>query len=118
MPDSPASPAASGVLIVMARSPASIDDAEFLGWFKSHLPEILAIPCFVDARLLEIDLFASAPGQDLPYRYMAIYDYEGDPESAMAALGRARAAGEMKLPAWFDEFERDHCLVSWTGVPA
>ncbi len=49
---------------------------------------------------------------------MAIYDYEGDPESAMAALGRARAAGEMKLPAWFDEFERDHCLVSWTGVPA
>ncbi len=118
MPSSTDDSQQSGVLIVMARSPASIDDGEFLRWFKAHLPEILAIPGFVDARLLEIEVFASAPGQDLPYRYMAIYDYVGDPPSAMAALAKARAAGEMKLPAWFDEFERDHCLVSWTGVPA
>jgi hypothetical protein len=113
-----ASTGASGVLVVMAHAPASVSEEEFLAWFRSHLPEILAIPCFVEARLLEIEVFASAPGQALPYKHMAIYDFVGDPASAMGALAEARAAGQMKLPEWFDEFERDHCLVSWTGVPA
>jgi len=108
----------TGVLLVMARPPASIGDEEFRAWFKSHLPEILAIPCFVSARLLEIEVFASAPGEELPYRYLAIYDHVGDSASAMAAIGKARAAGDFVLPDWFGEFEGEHYLVSWTGQPA
>jgi hypothetical protein len=108
----------TGVLIVLARSPESITEDAFVAWFRSHLPEILAIPCFTAARLLDLKLFASAPGRELPYRYMAIYDFDGTAETAMAAIGEARANNEFKLPQWFDEFEREDCLVSWTGVPA
>jgi hypothetical protein len=109
---------ATGVLIVMARPPASISDDAFRSWFKSHLPEILSIECFTSARLLEIDVFSSAPGRDATFRYMAIYDYVGDPQSAMAALAASRERGEMDLPPWFPEFEAGDYLVSWTGVPA
>jgi hypothetical protein len=118
MPESTDRPGATGALIVMARPPASIGDDEFRSWFKGHLPEILEIECFTGARLLEIQLFASAPGRDLPFRYMAVYDFVGTPESAMSTLAAFRAGGGMKLPGWFDEFEAGDYLVSWTGVPA
>jgi hypothetical protein len=108
---------ATGVLVVMGRPPSGVTEDELRRWFKGHLPEILAIECFTDARLVEIETFANPPGQELAYRFLAIYDFAGDPTAAMAALGEARAAGRMDLPDWFDEFERD-CLVSWTGVPA
>lgn len=109
---------ATGVLIVMAHAPEGVSDADFHAWFKGHQPEILSIPCFTAARLLDLTLFDSPPELPLPYRYMAIYDYVGTPESAMQAIGSSRAAGEMDLPEWFDDFEQNHCLVSWTGVPA
>lgn len=78
-----------GRLIVLSNAADGRDD-EFNDWYDNvHLGEVLALGPFTAAQR-----FRLAPEQISPqqHRYLAIYEFEGSPEDATAAL-RAGAAG-------------------------
>lgn len=69
-------------------------EAEFDEWYSNrHLSDVLAVPGFVAAQRFELSP-TQRPGLPAPrYRYLALYEIEGDPADALEALGRAVADG-------------------------
>ncbi|MGE3775250.1 MAG: hypothetical protein AB7I32_20170 [Gammaproteobacteria bacterium] len=64
-------------------------EREFNEWYTNvHLREVLDIPGFVAARRFELS--PAQMGGRGPQRYLAIYEIEGDPAAALAALKAAR----------------------------
>ncbi len=73
----------SGRLIVLSNAADGRDD-EFNDWYTNvHLGEVLALGPFVSAQRYKIgdtQIFPQTHG------YVAIYDFEGDPQAAVDAL--------------------------------
>lgn len=79
-----------GIMLVEAKcaSPAELD--AFNHWYDAvHIPEILSVDGFVSARR-----FLAADGET----YVAVYEIDGDVETAQANLAAARSAGRMTPP--------------------
>jgi hypothetical protein len=79
-------------VFVVHTNPVAGREEEFNAWYtERHLKDVLAIPGFVRARRYRLSdaQFAPLPG----FRYLAIYEIEGDPAEAMRALRRALKAG-------------------------
>lgn len=80
----------SGVLIVESSPSSDRDTPAYHDWYENtHIPEMLRIEGFVSARRLE----AFEGGA-----FVVIYEIEGDPEKARAALGEAQASGRLSRP--------------------
>jgi hypothetical protein len=106
--------------IVFSEPPEGVSDEEFNRWYDAHLYEILAVPGFVAARRFELEPVVSE--REIPYRFVCVYEIDGDPADAIAALEnhgfgdkdsyvalKDVDAGILELPEWF---ERAH-FASW-----
>jgi hypothetical protein len=69
-------------------------DEEFNRWYDEiHLPEVLALPVFTAARRMRLAGAQMFPEQR--FRYLAVYEYSGNAEAALAAL--MGAAGSFRM---------------------
>ena len=111
--------------IVFSHVPEGVTDEEFNTWYDAHLPEILSIPGFVSARRYRLEPVVHDATEPLGYRYLALYEIEGDPntlleEMAKLRLGTADSYAERKalgddgpaLPPWWSEVR----FASWNCI--
>ncbi|WP_433152896.1 hypothetical protein ACQPZ8_19005 [Actinomadura nitritigenes] len=79
-----------GVMIVESSPSSDRDTPAYHDWYENtHIPEMLRIEGFVSARRLEPLEGGS---------FVVIYEIEGDPEQARAALGEALSSGKVSRP--------------------
>jgi hypothetical protein len=108
--------------IVFSQPPAGVTSEEFNDWYDAHLAEILATPGFLSARRFRLEPVVEDETAQLPFGYLALYEVEGDPDKALAAMAElglgskdSYAAlkevdtGELELPDWF----KDVRFASW-----
>jgi hypothetical protein len=116
---------AANLQIVFSRFPDSVTEEEFNAWYDAHLPEILAIPGFVSAQRYRLDPVVVDEDVPVRYRYMALYEIEGDPDRLLEemqkmSLGTRDSYADLKavddsgpaLPAWWDEVR----FASWNCI--
>lgn len=125
---------AGNLQIVFSRLPDEIDETEFNAWYDAHLGEILSIPGFVSAQRFRLEPVVVDADAAVRYRYLALYEIEGNPEELLAAMAAAqlgtrdsyadrKAAGDdggPELPAWWDEvrFASWNCIATGERVLA
>jgi hypothetical protein len=110
-----------GLHIVVSRPPDQVTDAEFNRWYDAHVDEILAVDGFSAVRRYRLEPVVG--DGVLPHRFIAVYETDTDPRTAVAELGRAGlgskdayAEGErqtLPLPSWFGAVE----FASWNCLP-
>lgn len=88
--------------IVFSKPPDGMSDEEFNNWYDPHLDEILVVPGFVSARRYRMEPAVTQQGA-IPYRFLSLYEIEGDTGQIMADLDAEAASGRMLLPPWFPE---------------
>jgi hypothetical protein len=77
---------AEHLLVAISSAQPGRED-EFNTWYETvHMQEVLRLPGFAAAQRFE-------PTAGEPARYMAVYDIEGDPGTAMEALMRTVREG-------------------------
>lgn len=116
---------AGNLQIVFSRFPDSVTEDEFNAWYDAHLPEILSIPGFVSAQRYRLDPVVVDDDVPVRYRFMALYEIEGDPEQLLAemrklSLGTRESYADLKavddsgpaLPEWWDEVR----FASWNCI--
>jgi hypothetical protein len=75
------------VLIVMSNCLG--DDTAFNTWYDDvHVPDVLALPGFVRARRYRIR-HGLAQNDGAPHEFVTLFEVEGDPAAALAALHAA-----------------------------
>lgn len=71
-------------------------EAEFNTWYDKHMQQIMKLPGFVRCQRL---LMQSRAGKTDPaFRYVVLYEFKGDPDAVMAALGPAVKEGRLMAP--------------------
>jgi len=111
--------------IVFSRFPDEVGEDEFNEWYDAHLPEILSIPGFVSAQRYRLEPVVVDDDAPVSYRYMALYEIEGDLEQLLVEMKRLslgtrdsyadrKAAGDEgpALPPWWDEVR----FASWNCI--
>jgi hypothetical protein len=76
--------------IVFSHLPDSVSDEEFCEWYDAHLPEILSIPGFVSAQRYRLEPVVTDSVEPVSYRYLALYEIEGDPQTLLAEMEKRR----------------------------
>ena len=95
--------------IVFSQPPERISDEEFNRWYDPHLDEILVVPGFVSAQRYRLEPAVSPSGGPLPYRFLSLYELDGDVGKIMADLDEEASSGRMDLPEWFPDIR----FASW-----
>jgi hypothetical protein len=110
--------------IVFARPPEGVSDQDFNDWYDAHLHEILAVPGFLAAQRFELKPAVVDPDAPAPYRFLALFELDGDADEIMA--GQKRLGLDTKesyveykktdtagppLPDWWDRVT----FASWTA---
>ncbi len=116
---------AQNLQIVFSRIPDDVDEDEFNAWYDAHLGEILSIPGFVSAQRYRLEPVVVDAGEPVTYRYLSLYEIEGDPDELLvqmerASLGTSDAYRNRKgvddsgpeLPPWWDEVT----FASWNCI--
>ena len=116
---------AKNLHIVFGQPPEGISDEEFNRWYDAHLGEILAVPGFVSAQRFRLDPVVSDTAAPAPFRYLALYEIDGDPAAAIAELERSGMGSKdsyaaskevdsrsLELPSWWNEVR----FASWNCV--
>jgi hypothetical protein len=111
------------VHLVFSAPPDGVSEDEFNAWYDAHLAEILSVPGFRSARRFRLKAVVGAE-EAPPYRYLVVYEIDGDPDAALRALedasmGSAELYTELKssdegalpLPPWFEDVR----FASWNG---
>jgi len=77
------------IFVVQTNAVEGKDD-EYNDWHSNvHLPDALAVAGFVAAQRFQVSTTQRAGGSPPPYRYLTIYEMEGDPSAALDALAAA-----------------------------
>lgn len=77
---------------VLRSNPVSGRDDDYNEWYQNrHLADVLAIPGFVSAQRYR--LAENPRNRRATYRYMVVYELEGDADVALTALGDAMSNG-------------------------
>jgi hypothetical protein len=110
--------------IVFSEPPEGIADEEFNRWYDAHLYEILTVPGFVAASRFQLEPVVSEG--DIPHRFLTVYEIDGDPADAIAALTdhgfgnkdtyvalKDVDSGMLELPEWFTRAQ----FASWNCRP-
>jgi hypothetical protein len=71
---------------VFSEVPEGVPHDDFNAWYDEHLPEILAIPGFVAAQRYELRPVDPDADDLKRIQYFALFELEGDPADAMAAM--------------------------------
>lgn len=87
-------------------------DDEFDKWYsRQHIPDVLKIPGFVTAKRFRVS-DAQLAGMTPPWKYLVIYEIEGDsPASSLQELAH-RTSGDMIIS---DALAAD--VAAWTYSP-
>jgi hypothetical protein len=107
---------------VFSEPPAGVSDEEFNAWYDGHVLEILSVPGFASVRRFRLEPVVVNPDGPIAYRYLALYEIEGDPADALARLEQAGMGskdsystlkdagdGELPLPEWFERIAFASC---------
>jgi hypothetical protein len=85
-------------------------DEAFNSWHTdTHLPEVVRAAGFLRGERLKI--VAGSNGDNTLYRYLVLFEGEGDPTEALTKLGAAMAAGNIHMtdalggPLWASMYE-------------
>jgi hypothetical protein len=71
-------------------------EAEFNTWYEEiHIPEVLGTPGIVAAQRFELSKGQLPPAPTPPAHYLAVYDIDGDPAEAFAAMVERGKSGEI-----------------------
>jgi hypothetical protein len=113
-----------GLHIVVSQPPPGVSDEDFNRWYDAHLDEILSVKGFRSARRFQLEPVVGEGA--LPFRFICVYETDGDPREAVAELERAGMssrdsyaeikdadAGALPLPDWWDEVQ----FASWNLQP-
>jgi hypothetical protein len=111
--------------LVFSHLPQAVTDEEFCAWYDAHLPEILSIPGFVSAQRYRLEPVVVDSAEPTTYRYLALYEIEGDTETLLAEmekrrLGTVNSYAERKqvdssgpaLPEWWTRAR----FASWNAI--
>jgi hypothetical protein len=124
---------ARNLQIVFSHLPEAVTDEEFCEWYDAHLPEILSIPGFVSAQRFRLEPVVSDGLEPTSYRYLALYEIEGDTDTLLAEMEKRRLGSidsyaERKgidssgpaLPEWWDRarFASWNCIALGERVTA
>jgi hypothetical protein len=113
--------------IVFGALPEGATEADFNEWYDAHLPEILSIPGFVAVQRYEIEPSVADEQITESYRYIALFEIEGDTERAMEEMAKRNLSTTDSyvvlkeddddtgpaLPSWWANAR----FASWTAVP-
>lgn len=101
--------------LVFSEPPPGVTDEEFDDWYDAHLHEILSVPGFRSARRFRLKAVVGA-SEAPPWRHLALYEIDGDPDAALQALEdagmgsadlytelKADDEGTLPLPPWFED---------------
>jgi hypothetical protein len=81
------------VLVVMSNCLG--DDAAFNTWYETvHVPDVLALPGFVRARRYRVRP-GLAQNDGAAHEFVTLFEIEGDPAAALAALHAATPAMDL-----------------------
>jgi hypothetical protein len=85
-------------LLVVFTNAVEGQEDKYNTWYdETHVPDLLAIPGVVSARRLQL---APVQMEGLPapqHKYLALYEIDGDPAAAMAALSQGVASGDIVI---------------------
>jgi hypothetical protein len=71
-------------------------EIEFNTWYEEvHMPEVLGTPGIVAAQRFELSTGAVPPAPESTQQYLAVYEIEGDPAEAFAAMVERSKTGEI-----------------------
>lgn len=85
-------------LILTFSEPVEGREEEYERWYEGqHLSDIRGVPGFTAARRFEVVPSDMSLGSPPPKAKVAVYEVEGDVESAAARLGEAMKSGEIAL---------------------
>ncbi|MBV1879198.1 MAG: hypothetical protein KUG79_16270 [Pseudomonadales bacterium] len=80
--------------LLVLTNPVVGKEKEYNDWYSNtHIQDIVAIPGFVSAQRFKLSDAQMADAG--PYKYLAIYEVEGDPAAALDALKAATPNIEM-----------------------
>lgn len=103
-------------LFLVFANPVEGKEREFNEWYDTvHVPELVATPGIVSAQRFDVheraaERVAGAPPP--PYRYLTVYEMDGDIDGIMAGIGEAVTSGEMTMS---DALDRENVVMSfWT----
>ena len=91
-------------------------DEEFNNWYHDvHLPEVLTIPGFAGAQRFKLSA-AQLPGMETRWKYLVIYEINGDtPAHALAELAARMSGGGMIIS---DALAPDVAAWAYTALEA
>lgn len=79
---------ASTINLVFSEPPEGVSEDEFNAWYDEHLSEILSVPGFVSAQRFRIHPWSEDPDEPVRYRFLAMFELDGDLETIMAEMER------------------------------
>ncbi|HWL45222.1 MAG TPA: hypothetical protein VNQ73_19925 [Ilumatobacter sp.] len=108
------------VYAVFSRRPEGVSAEEYNAWYAHHARENVEVPGLLRAERFAATLTSGAEADKGSEWHLALYEFEGDPDTWRADLRRRRAAGEVDLPVWFDgvEFRSWVCIGVESGIEA
>lgn len=78
-------------------------DEEFNEWYDNvHVPEVLKVPGVISAQRYDLRPLAREDWVGPGFRYLAIYEIEGDPDEVLAKTSAAVHNGEIVMSETFD----------------
>jgi hypothetical protein len=78
-------------------------DDEYNAWYDEvHLPDLAAIPGIRSAQRFDIGPERRPAGDEPPYRSLAVYEIEGEPELVFKETTRRIESGEMQMSEALD----------------
>lgn len=77
---------------------------EFNDWYDSvHIPDVLSIPGVLGARRYELaDDQIGRRAREYPYRFLTLYEFDGDPGEIVRAINEAIVGGRFAMSPALD----------------
>jgi heme-degrading monooxygenase HmoA len=104
---------AKDLYLVFSRPSERVSEEEFMAWYDEHIPEILQTKGFLSAQRYRVKPVVAETEAEEKYRYLVLYETEGDIDALRSALNARVDAGEIVLPDWFKETQ----YLTWTCEP-
>jgi hypothetical protein len=85
--------------LIVFSAPTPGKEEEYHDWYNNtHLSEVIAIPGFAAAQRFELSTDQLDGFTESPYKYLAIYEFDRDPATALSALHSELESGRISLP--------------------
>jgi hypothetical protein len=90
------------VWLVFTKPVEGMED-EYNTWYDEvHLPDVAAVPGVRSAQRYEVGPERRSPDEEPAFRYLAVYEIEGDPELVFKETASRIESGEMFLSPALD----------------